>query len=430
MNTSNSDKKVNLMEKLEKLKSWFVKNSKIVMPVILAVCVIITVVISLNANKREEEQGEDVEVNNIVVDEQNGGESEDIQEILLKENDNPEIKELIENYYAAQVTGDMDTIYTLVDVLDDSEALRIEETSKYLEDFPTLDIYTKPGPVENSYLVYISLTEKFKDYEQPIPGMEVQYVCVDDNGRYYISYGDNGDESELEYIRIASLQDDVIDLSNKINVEYNNMVAEDEVLKQFLADFKAEIEKNVGEALALAEANNTSEDGGEDTSADGEESEQTVTVVTKVRAIEVVNIRSSDSESADKLGKAAIGDEFKLVEKIDNGWSKVEYEGKDAYIKSMYLEDIEFAEVAHESDTQENAQENTQESTQVGSDAVTGTVTATANVRIRSKASETSEKLGLAYKGQKLDLIEHQDDGWTKIRYNGHVAYVKSDYVE
>lgn len=424
MNTSNSDKKVNLMEKLEKLKSWFVKNAKIVMPVILAVCVIITVVISVSANKREVEQGDGVEVNNIVTDEANGGESDSVQEILLKENDSPEIKELIENYYEAQVTGDMDTIRTLVDVIDDSEAIRIEETSKYLESFPTLDIYTKPGPVENSYLVYISLKEKFKDYNNPIPGMEVYYVCVDESGRYYICNSDNGDESELEYISIASLQDDVIDLSNKINVEYNNMVAEDEELQQFLADFKAEIEKKVGEMLVLSEANNTSEDGGEDTAADGEESPQTVTVVTKVKAIDVVNIRSSDSETADKLGKAAIGDEFKLIEKIDNGWSKVEYEGKSAYIKSMYLEDVEFVEVDTETDTETPA------NTQVGSDAVTGTVKATANVRIRSEASETSEKLGLAYKGQKLDLIEHQDNGWTKIRYNGHIAYVKSDYVE
>ncbi|MDE6749507.1 MAG: SH3 domain-containing protein [Lachnospiraceae bacterium] len=412
------------MEKLEALKSWFVKNSKIVMPVLLAVCVIITVVISVSANRRDDEQGEDVEVNNIVANEENGGESDEVQEILLKENDNPEIKELIENYYAAQVIGDMDTIYTLVDVLDEQEAIKIEETSKYLESFPTLDIYTKPGPVENSYLVYISLKEKFNDYDNPIPGMEVYYVCVDESGRYFICNSDNGDESELEYMRIASLQDDVIDLSNKINVEYNNMVAEDEELKQFLADFKAEIEKKVGEMLLLAEESNASENDGEGAESAGEDGPQTVTVVTKVKAIDVVNIRSSDSETADKLGKAAIGDEFKLIEKIDNGWSKVEYEGKDAYIKSMYLEDVEFVEVNTENETETPA------NTQVGSDAVTGTVTATANVRIRSEASETSEKLGLAYRGQKLDLIAHQDDGWTKIRYNGHIAYVKSDYVE
>lgn len=404
------------MDKLESLKSWVIKNAKIVMPAILILCVIVTVFISLSANKQHDGQDEGVEVNTIVEDENTEGALAN-QEMLLKENDNPQIKELIEKYYAAQVEGDIDTIRTLVDILDEAEALRIQEISKYLESFPSLEIYTKPGPAENSYLVYISLTEKFKDYEKPIPGMEVQYVCVDENGRYYISYGESGDSSELEYIKVAHLQDDVIDLSNKINVEYKNMVAEDETLKQFLADFKEEIDKNVGEALAMAEEENAPEEGEDPESGSAAEN---VKVVTKVRAIDVVNIRSSDSETADKLGKAAIGDEFKLIEKIGNGWSKVEYEGKDAYIKSMYLEDIEF----------EEAQAQNPSDTQNQSDVVTGTVTATANVRIRSAASETSDKLGVAYEGQKLDMIEQQEDGWTRIKYNGHVAYVKSDYVE
>ncbi|MCM1261688.1 MAG: SH3 domain-containing protein [Butyrivibrio sp.] len=425
MDTTNSDKKGDTMAKLENVKMWFVKNAKFVMPAVLAVCVMITVFISISASKKEDTREEDIEVNNIVIEDvvEDDAATAQSQEMLLKENDIPEIKELIEKYYAAQVEGDLDTIRSLVDVLDDSEALRIEETSKYLEDFPTLDIYTKPGPVDNSYLVYISLQEKFKDYENPIPGMEVRYVCVDANGRYYINYSDSSDESELEYMRIASLQEDVIDLSNKINVEYNNMVAGDEELKHFLADFKAEIEKNVGEALAIAEENNAAETamaGGED----GTQEPETIKVATKVRAMDVVNIRSSDSETADKLGKAAVGDEFKLIEKIGNGWSKVEYEGSPAYIKSMYLEDVEFEEMASETQSDTGADNEEENNT------VTGTVTATANVRIRSEASETSDKLGLAYEGQKLDMIEQQDNGWTKIMYNGHPAYVKSDYVE
>ena len=40
------------------------------------------------------------------------------------------------------------------------------------------------------------------------------------------------------------------------------------------------------------------------------------------------------------------------------------------------------------------------------------------------------EKVGTAYMGQKLDFIEKLANGWTKIRYNGQIAYVKSEYVE
>lgn len=416
MDTSNSNKNESFTAKLENLKSWLVKNAKVVMPAVLAVCVVITVVISVSANRREEGQQEDIEANTVLADGEGTGDTVDAQETALKENDNPEIKALIEAYYAALADGDVDTIRTLVDVIDGADVMWIEELSKYLEAVPTLDIYTKPGPVDNSYMIYISLTEKFTDYDNPIPGLETKYVCADENGKYYICNSDNGDESEVEYMQYINLQEDVIDLNNKIAVEYNNMVAEDEELQKFLADLEAEINKNIGETLALATENDVEED----TDIEGTESTEPVTVVTKVKAIEVVNIRSSDSETADKLGKAAIGDEFKLIEKIENGWSKVEYEGKEAYIKSMYLEDIEFADAAP-ADTTE---------TQTDDMTVTGTVTTTANVRIRSAASENSEKLGVAYEGQKLDVIMKQADGWTKIKYNGQIAYVKSDYVE
>ena len=58
------------------------------------------------------------------------------------------------------------------------------------------------------------------------------------------------------------------------------------------------------------------------------------------------------------------------------------------------------------------------------------TVTVVENVNVRKSASENGEKLGLAYVGEKLELLMKQADGWTRVKYNGQTAYVKSDYVE
>ena len=52
------------------------------------------------------------------------------------------------------------------------------------------------------------------------------------------------------------------------------------------------------------------------------------------------------------------------------------------------------------------------------------------NVRVRDAASEDGNKLGTVYVGDKLDFVEKMSNGWTKIKYNGKIAYVKSDYVE
>ena len=87
---------------------------------------------------------------------------------------------------------------------------------------------------------------------------------------------------------------------------------------------------------------------------------------------------------------------------------------------------------AGSADTTKAAEEEPEEEENTGtaSAETNGTVTVLENVRIRSSASENGEKLGTAYTGEKLELIMKQADGWTKIKYNGKTAYVKSDYVE
>ena len=239
----------------------------------------------------------------------------------------------------------------------------------------------------------------------------------------------------------------MVGLNNKTSVAYNDMLAEDDTLVELIVDMSAEIDKNVGEALARAEGSDLADGGDagsglidgligaaqmEEAAGDGDG-----TVVTRVKAIDVVNIRKSDSETADKLGKAAVGDEFDLLEKKGNGWSKISYEGGEAYIKSEFLEPSETQQAdAGESaeaggETQEEEPEAPTEQADNSSSAQTsGTVTVKENVRIRASASENGEKLGTAYVGEKLELIMKQADGWTKVKYNGRTAYVKSDYVE
>ena len=438
MNTSNNNIQDFIKAKLEILKNWLFRYSKIIMPIVLVICVTVTIAIAINANKKkmteEETAGIEAEVditNSLIA----------VPEVPLERDAIPEINELISTYYTAMVEGDTDTMSKLMYKLDDTEVLKAQETSKYIESYPTLEVYTKIGPKENTFLVYVYAEVKFYDYEEPIPGMTAYYACQDENGNYYLNVDGEEDEDVLNYMRELNLQGDVIDLNNKVAVTYNDMVAEDEELRQFIVDLNAEIEKNVGEALARAEGSETPEESSEPSGGEQANEPQTTepsVVVTKVKATAVVNIRTSDSETADKLGKAAIGDEFTLLEERGNGWSMINYEGRQAFIKSEYLEPSETTLVNAEGTETETAsatetETQTTQTTQTGnsnSDTVTGTVTVKENVRIRASASEEGEKLGTAYVGEQLELIMKQADGWTKIKYNGRTAYVKSDYVE
>ena len=429
MNTSNNNIQDFIKAKLEILKNWLFRYSKIIMPIVLVICVAVTIAIAINANKKqmteEETAGIEAEVditNSLIA----------VPEVPLERDAVPEINELVSTYYAAMVEGDTDTMSKLMYKLDDTEVLKAQETSKYIESYPTLEVYTKTGPKENTYMVYVYAEVKFYDYEEPIPGMTAYYACQDENGNYYLNVDGEEDEDVLNYMRELNLQGDVIDLNNKVAVTYNDMVAEDESLRQFIVDLNAEIEKNVGEALARASGSETPEESGEpsdDEQANEPQTSEPSVVVTKVKATAVVNIRTSDSETADKLGKAAVGDEFTLLEERGNGWSMVNYEGREAFIKSEYLEPSETTLVNAEGTETETETQTTQAGNN-SSDTVTGTVTVKENVRIRASASEEGEKLGTAYVGEQLELIMKQADGWTKIKYNGRTAYVKSDYVE
>lgn len=430
MRQSNQNKTHPLKEKSIMARDWIMDHTKIVMPVVLIACVIITIIAAVNANQKEVSKKEAELAAAASVTQQEAaasveGLSTPVYE--LEENAYEEINSVVRTYYDAQASGDIETISVLNTYLNDIEKIRVEELSKYIEDYPVVNVYTKPGLTENTYVAYVYSEVKFEDVEQELPGMQTYYIGLDADGNFFINDG-TYDDSVWNYIKEVTLQDDVVDLNNKVVVEYNELLANDEELNEFIAYLKEKINEEVGEILAEAEVSSevTEEVETAEAAAEGEETtEAAATVVQTVKATDVVNIRSSDSETADKIDKAQIGQEFKLLEQRENGWSKVEYNGGEAYIKSDYLEVV--SEVVIETGAAEESGD-TQEAS--AGDTVSGTVTVKENVKIRKSASTSSESLGTAYIGEKLELIMKQADGWTKILYNGETAYVKSEYVE
>lgn len=422
-----------IKDRIEDLKDWVSEHTKIVMPAVLLVCVLITVVIALNANKKAAREVEAQVAGVAEAETQVMEVVEEVPQVELEQNAYPAVNTLMSDYYAALADGNIDTITSMNSYVEDTEKIRIQEMSKYIDSYPELEVYTKNGPVENSYFVCVYSKVKFTECEQLVPGMQAFYVCTDENGNCYINESEEN-ETVTNYIRDISLQDDVVDLYNKVTVEYNELLESDKEVTAFLADLSGRIDVSVGEALAKAEAA-TTEPAAEAEDAQVSESqeesaEETMTEETQqaesaeaetsnagktVRAIDVVNVRSSDSETADKVGRAQIGDEFELLEEKGNGWSKITYEGKDAFIKSEFLEVIE------------EAADEEQQSTAVTDGE---TVTVKESVNVRKSASENGEKIGLAYEGEELELLMKQADGWTKVKFKGQTAYVKSEFVE
>lgn len=335
-----------------------------------------------------------------------------------------EIIALFKTYYQALADGDVDTVEEIKSVVDEKERIFIEKKSEYIESYPTIICYTKKGPIEDSFIVMPYYEVKLTGFDTLVPSLNAFYVCRNENGDYYIN-DDEQDETILNYCKAISVQDDVVDLSNSVQVQYNELKTENEELSKFLDELPDILTAKVGEELAKLEAA-TEESEPETTQEEvvpeetTQEATEETTVVKKVKTTDVVNVRSSDSETADKLGKTAKGDEFTLLEEKGNGWSKIEYEGKEAYIKSDYLEVVSEETVVVENDNSEDAADSPTE----------GTATVTTTVNVRASASETAERLGVCYQGDQLEIIMKQADGWTKVKYKSKTGYVKSEFLE
>ncbi|MCR5304263.1 MAG: SH3 domain-containing protein [Lachnospiraceae bacterium] len=372
----------------------------------------------------------------------------DVPEVQLMKNAYPSVNSLIEKYYDAMASGDMEDIEKINSNVSETEKLRLQKMSEYIEGYDNIDVYTKVGPVANSYIAYVYSEVKFKDYDQALPGMQVRYICTGEDGTLYINE-DEQEENITNYIREVSLQSDVVDLNNKVSVSYNDMLSKDPDLAAFLVQLTQDIDNSVGEELAAMEGTQSvaefEANSSESISADGRNDGVTgadasqgivattpVGTVSKAKTITKVNVRSSDSENADKLGQAQAGEEFVVKNRKENGWTEIEYNGSTAYIRSDLLEDVE--PETQNTQTAQNTENTGGNSTTTASSAANGasagtTLSVSEAVSIRSAASTDSTKLGSAYQGDSFKVIQQRSDGWTEVEYKGSSAFIKSEFL-
>lgn len=411
-----------LREKLAIVRDYILKHYKLVFPLVLVACVAITVAIALHANS-------ETEVDDIIKESSQSSTSEETSseelglnslntEVPLIQNENPDIWTLVCTYYNAVAVGDLETIQSICDVVTETELLRFEEMAKYIDVYPALEVYTKEGPEEGSTMVYVYYKVTFSGLEEQFPGYQAHYVCTREDGSLYMKKGESSDEVN-EYNLTVSTQDDVVELNNKITVEYEELMQNNPQAMQYLTELDAEVGKAVGERLAQQNATESTGETNPTEPTQNPEGEGTAPpvegeittpepepVVLYAKTTTTVNVRSSDSENADKLGKAAEGTTLQVLEQGVNGWTKVSYNNQEGYIKSDYLTMLE-----NPSDL-----------------VVIGKVTATANLNVRAEASTDADRLGVLRDGDSADLLANEN-GWCKIIYDGRVGYVNADYV-
>lgn len=126
-----------------------------------------------------------------------------------------------------------------------------------------------------------------------------------------------------------------------------------------------------------------------------------------------LNVRMSPTTSSKAIGLVSAGQKLEYLGLV-NGWYKVMFNGKEAYVHSNYAKLIQ-ASVGSTSN-------NSPALKQV-------VITAKNGLNVRSKAQITGSRMGLLKYGTKVNVFELVN-GWYRITFNGKTGYISSEYTK
>jgi len=235
----------------------------------------------------------------------------------------PKVNELIDSYFSVMKHADAEGYMSIV-VGDEMTQDKLAKKGEFIEDYQNITCYTKPGMVEGEYVAFVYYEIKFHNIDTPAPAMILLYICSNDDGTMYINAGDL--DAELsEYINIVSDDQELNRLEKQTNQRLEDACASDDKLA---ALYKLLIEGGV----QPTEAETTQEPETDIDEMVFEERNEKVYAITSVR------VRSTPTTDSDDniLGKIEAGDELKRIGYNDS-WSKVIYDGKEAYVSSDYV---------------------------------------------------------------------------------------------
>lgn len=152
-------------------------------------------------------------------DESTAAESEKI-EITLQKDAVPEIRDLMEAYFKARMTCDIEAFSNVYgDTLSQEElnvqSAELEEEVKFYQSFESLVYYTAPGLEDGDYVVYARVDIKFRQAETLAPSLNVCYAKTAADGSCYLVA--NISSAQSRYMAEVNKSDQVQALAAEVN---------------------------------------------------------------------------------------------------------------------------------------------------------------------------------------------------------------------
>ena len=333
----------NMRELLEKYKYY-----------VIGAAVVLVVIIALVAGGRKTETVPEEPQETQEAADQEAADQQEEEPNELEENSHSSIERLVSKYLDCIVNGDVDALESIVDELSDADKEEVKKLDKAYESYSDLKCYTKKGPDEDSYIVFVCCDMKIAGVETLAPYISCLYIGPkDESGNRYIRYNNVEEDQALQaYVQELEQDPEVKALYDDVNARYQEALNNDPTLAEFVQNATGKANENTEtaeeEAPAAdeaAEQEDAQEETGEEPAAEEqneepaeEEAPAAEAQNRETRVTESVNIRSEASTDSDRIALAYQGDAITQIESYENGWSKVEYKGETGYVKTEFLE--------------------------------------------------------------------------------------------
>ena len=363
---------------------------------------------------------DDTEVSSDETEVVEGSDEIPVPDDALEQNMHEEVNEFFTRYYTAMADGDIDQVASMWSNLDDENRIRFETKASFTESYNNMSCYTKPGPVESSYIVFVYYEIKFNNIDTTAPGLSTFYVCTNGDGELYIQDMSTIPDNQKEYITAIANQDDVQELLEEVDTLYTTNISSDPTLDAFMKSLQIRTDDAVAQAKNNPQGGSSSGEGAE--GAEGGSAPADGVGEVRVTTTDTVNVRASADQGSEKLGTAAKGDTFVRISE-EGEWSKVKYKDGEAYIKS------EFLTTANTDTTADGGNTGNTEAAPAGDGGGGGTITVNdTGVNVRSGAGTDTDTIGKAENGKQYELLG-EENGWYKINFNGSTGYIRNDFA-
>lgn len=177
----------------------------------------------------------------------------------LKKDAHPEINALLNAYFDARLTYDVDKLSQLVYPIEGVTKEQLQAEVEGIEAYSNIEIYTKPGLLADTYVAWVYYEIKFLNTQVAAPALSKMYICTDEQGEVYIYNGTI--EGEItSYIDELSKDPEVLTLIDTVNQKFQEALSSDAELNALF--------------MQLYETNTGGEETGEEETSEEKASEE------------------------------------------------------------------------------------------------------------------------------------------------------------